>query len=71
MYKGALEAFTDPNPRILTETSLPGWPKADETCTPEVLPSKAADTVEIALFSIDLAVTVDAEPVNDDFLEVP
>ena len=70
-YKGALDALTEPNPRIRIEEDSPGCPVAAVTWTPEAFPSNAAVTLVIARFSMDLAPTVEAAPVKDDFFCVP
>ena len=70
-YKGALSAFTEPKPRIVTLAASTGCQIEEVICTPEVFPSNAERALLNGRLSIKAAPTVDAEPVKELFFAVP
>ena len=61
----------EPIPRMRTVAALPGCPLLAMVCTPDTWPANAFVTLETERSASLSAFTVDAEPVNDDFLAVP
>ncbi|MNI32175.1 hypothetical protein D3C73_860800 [compost metagenome] len=70
-YRGSAEAFIDPKPRTRIAALDPGWPDPAVETTPGAAPSNAFVIFVIERFSITSLLTVEAEPVKDDFFAVP
>ena len=49
----------------------PGVPEEEVVCTPAIDPSKDLEISDTCIFWIFSPLTVEAAPVNDDFLVVP
>ena len=71
MISGALEALSEPIPRMRMVLDVPARPEELVTEIPATVPSSAFEASAACILSILLASTDTAEPVNDDFLAVP